>query len=136
MFGEHVTLDIGTGIVHTAPGHGYDDYLIGKKYGLEAYSPVDHRGRFTEEFLPMAGVKIFEANPGIIQVLKQTNTLINEDKLEHSYPYCWRCHGPLIFRATPQWFLSVERLKTQALKEIKDVQWIPDWGEVRFKSTM
>ena len=136
LFGEHVTLEMGTGIVHTAPGHGYDDYLIGKKYGLEVYSPVDHRGRFTEEFPQMAGVKIFEANTSIIKMLKQENTLINEDKLEHSYPYCWRCHGPLIFRATPQWFLSVEGLKALAFKEIQGVQWIPAWGEARFKSTI
>ena len=136
LFGKHVTLEAGTGIVHTAPGHGDDDHLVGQKYNLDIYSPVDHRGRFTEEFSQMAGVKVFDANPRIIELLKEKKALIKETTLEHNYPHCWRCHKPLIFRATPQWFLSVGKLKDLAFEKIKKVQWIPDWGESRFQSTI
>ena len=134
LFGEHVTLDAGTGIVHTAPGHGHDDYVIGKKYNLETYCPVDNRGRYTSDFAEMEGVKVFEANDTIIDKLKEIKALIFTEQIEHSYPHCWRCHKPLIFRATSQWFLSIEPLRQKALETIKDVKWIPSWGENRFEA--
>ena len=134
LFGDNVTLEHGTGIVHTAPGHGNDDYNIGLKYNLDVYCPVDHRGRFTAAFPEMEGVKIFDANPGIIQKLEQKDLLVHSSEVEHSYPHCWRCHKPLIFRATPQWFFSMDTLKELSVKEVKKVEWIPGWGEKRFHS--
>ncbi len=136
LFGKHVTLEAGTGIVHTAPGHGQDDYIIGKKYGLDILSPVDHKGCYTDEFSEMKGIKVFEANNQIIELLRNTQKLIFVEKIEHSYPHCWRCHKPLIFRAASQWFLSCETLKEKALEEVKKVKWIPQWGENRFRSTI
>lgn len=134
MFGRHVTLEAGTGIVHTAPGHGQEDYIIGKEYGLEPYSPVDHSGRYTSEFPEMEGENVFQANEKIIDLLKEKGLLLGHNKITHSYPHCWRCHGPLIFRSTPQWFLNVEPLKEKAMSESKKVQWIPGWGQNRFES--
>lgn len=134
LFGDHVTLEAGTGIVHTAPGHGHDDYVIGTREGLEPYSPVDHAGRYTAEFEMMQGKKVLDANKDIIELLKDKNLLIAVDEIEHSYPHCWRCHGPLIFRATPQWFFSVEPLKKRALEETKKIKWVPVWGQNRFEA--
>ena len=136
LLGEHVTLEAGTGIVHTAPGHGQDDYLIGQRYGLEPLSPVDHRGCYTNEFPEMEGKKVFEANGEIVELLKSSGRLIHAEEHRHSYPHCWRCRKPLIFRAAPQWFLSCAALKEEALKQIKKVEWIPHWGESRFESTI
>jgi isoleucyl-tRNA synthetase len=135
ILGEHVTLEAGTGLVHTAPGHGQEDYEVGLKYGLEILNPVDGAGRFTEEAGRYAGKPIFEANPLIVQDLHASGHLLSDPgaKLRHSYPHCWRCHNPVVFRATDQWFLSLEHggLRRTALQEIDKVRWIPRWGRDR-----
>lgn len=135
IFGTHVTLEQGTGIVHTAPGHGYEDYIIGLEYGLDTYSPVDCRGRFTQDFSEMNGVNVFDANPLVVELLKEKGALLFTDDIEHSYPHCWRCKKPLIFRATEQWFFKIDHkgLRELALKAIDDTTWIPSWGEIRFR---
>jgi len=131
--GDHVTLEQGTGCVHTAPGHGIEDYEMGLRYGLDVYSPVDDQGKFTSEIPDFAGMKVFEANPLIRDTLKEINALLFEEKITHTYPHCWRCKNPVIFRATEQWFISMEKnnLRKKALTEIKNVKWIPAWGENR-----
>ena len=133
ILGEHVTLDAGTGCVHTAPGHGREDYEVGLRYGLEAYAPVDEQGRFTAEVGFFAGQKVFEANEEINAKLKQLGVLLAEEKIEHSYPHCWRCKRPVIFRATSQWFISMEKndLRQKSLDAIDQVSWIPGWGKDR-----
>ncbi len=134
VFGRHVTLEAGTGVVHTAPGHGLDDYNVGLEYDLDPYSPVDHRGRYTADFAQMEGEYVFDANPKIIELLKEKNALIHVSQIEHSYPHSWRSHSPLIFRATPQWFLQIEPLRKEALNASGKVEWIPAWGQNRFES--
>jgi isoleucyl-tRNA synthetase len=138
MLGEHVTLDTGTGAVHTAPGHGYDDYLLGQKYGLEIYSPVDERGRFTQDVEPFAGMQVFEANRRITEFMRQQGGLLADGAITHSYPHCWRCHNPVIFRATPQWFISMDNtgLRQRALKAMEEVQWLPPWGYDRMRNVV
>ena len=159
MNGEHVTLgeadaevelDVrfenkgaakaGTGCVHTAPGHGADDFHIGKAYGLEIYCPVDNAGRFTAEVEHWAGENIFEANPKIVEFLRESGALLYSEKYSHRYPHCWRCKNPVVFRATPQWFISMDEvngepsengLRNKALAEIEKVKWHPAWGEGR-----
>jgi isoleucyl-tRNA synthetase len=135
ILGEHVTLEAGTGLVHTAPGHGQEDYEIGQRYGLEILNPVDGAGVFTPEAGKYAGRKIMEANPAIVQDLHASGHLLSDPKaqLRHSYPHCWRCHQPVIFRATDQWFLSLGHrdLRRRTLEEIDKVQWIPRWGRDR-----
>ncbi len=133
ILGAHVTLDAGTGCVHTAPGHGREDHEVGGKYGLETYSPVDDRGRFTEDVLLFAGQFVFDANPVITEKLKEAGALLAQGKMAHSYPHCWRCKRPVIFRATPQWFISMDKtgLRKKALAEIDRVKWIPHWGRER-----
>lgn len=136
VFGNHVTLEAGTGCVHTAPGHGTDDYRVGLEYGLEAYSPVDQYGKYTDEFPLMQGTKVFDANPKIVELLKEKNALLHFSEFEHSYPHSWRSKKPLIFRATPQWFFSMDEkdLRKKALEAIDKVTWIPDWGITRIRS--
>ncbi len=188
MVGEHVTLggeadaetelDVkdareksgtskaGTGCVHTAPGHGHDDFVIGKRYGLEIYCPVDNAGRFTNDVEHFAGERVFEANPKIVEFLRERGVLLFNEKYEHRYPHCWRCKNPVIFRATPQWFISmetesgkgeaerdedgrvrsnfidneideqVESLRAGALREIERVKWIPAWGMERMRNML
>ncbi len=133
MVGDHVTLEQGTGCVHTAPGHGIEDYLIGRRYGLDILVPVDDRGRFTEEFAPMKGRKVFDANKDVVDLLKEKNMLLNVSNVDHSYPHCWRCKKPVIFRGTEQYFISIDHdeLRGRALEEIRKVNWIPAWGEER-----
>ncbi|MBU0992918.1 MAG: isoleucine--tRNA ligase [Proteobacteria bacterium] len=135
ILGDHVTLETGTGCVHTAPGHGSDDYLTGLKYGLEPYSPVDDRGCFTDEVEGFGGEFIFKANPGIIQIIDEKKALVKQGEIKHSYPHCWRCKKPVIFRATPQWFISMDNnnLREKALDEIEKVSWIPGWGKERIQ---
>jgi len=135
IFGTHVTLEQGTGIVHTAPGHGMEDYIVGLQYGLEIFCPVDHQGRYTDEYPAMKGVHVFEANTKVIDILKDTNALIHTDKLDHSYPHCWRCKKPLIYRATEQWFfgMDIKNLRQVGLKAVDSTKWIPSWGESRFR---
>ncbi len=137
VLGEHVTLDAGTGCVHTAPGHGREDYDVGLKYGLEIYSPLDNEGRFMASVPFFAGLTVFEANPKVIEKLEEVHNLLAAAKITHSYPHCWRCKKPVIFRATTQWFISMETnsLRQRALDAIRNqVQWIPAWGEERIYS--
>ena len=184
MVGEHVTLggeadaetelDVseardkkttgksGTGCVHTAPGHGHDDFVIGKRYGLEIYCPVDSAGRFTPEVEHFAGQSVFEANPRIVEFMRDRGVLLFTEDYGHRYPHCWRCKNPVIFRATPQWFISMDRvagetvekdedgrdrtnftenftegergLRAAALREIENVNWIPSWGRDRMRN--
>ncbi len=133
MVGEHVTLEQGTGCVHTAPGHGMDDYIIGQKYGLPVLVPVDEKGRFSDEFHRMKGEHVFKANRKVVELLKEENMLLNVSDLKHSYPHCWRCKNPVIFRGTEQWFISIDAngLRKKALDEIRKVNWVPAWGEER-----
>ncbi|CAO95758.1 isoleucine--tRNA ligase [Erwinia tasmaniensis] len=137
VLGEHVTLEAGTGAVHTAPGHGPDDYVIGQKYGIETANPVGPDGSFLPGTYPtLDGLNVFKANDTIVELLREKGALLHLEKLHHSYPHCWRHKTPIIFRATPQWFISMDQkgLRAQSLKEIKGVQWIPDWGQARIES--
>ncbi len=136
VLASYVTLDTGTGCVHIAPGHGREDYETGLQYGLETYSPVDDSGRFTEDVQYFAGAQVFEANSLVNQKLKETGALIKETEISHEYPHCWRCKNPVIFRATEQWFISMERndLRKKALDAISEVRWIPRWGKDRIYS--
>jgi isoleucyl-tRNA synthetase len=140
LIGDHVTLEQGTGAVHTAPGHGQDDFVIGQRYGLPVYCPVDAAGRiFRAEgangVLPdeLIGKTVWEINPIVIELLKQHGALAAQAKIEHSYPHCWRCHSPVIFRATEQWFIGLDReqLRSKTLAAIKKVSWHPEWGDER-----
>lgn len=136
ILGEHVTLEQGTGCVHTAPGHGQEDYEVGLRYKLEVYAPVNHYGKFTEEAGAFAGLKVFDANKKILETLESQGALLSADEISHSYPHCWRCKKPVIFRATEQWFISMEEndLRARALKSISDdVKWIPLWGRDRIE---
>ena len=187
MVGEHVTLggeadaetelDVaeaqkkspdskaGTGAVHTAPGHGHDDFVIGKRYGLDIYCPVDNAGRFTPEVEHFAGQRVFEANAQIVQFMKERGVLLFTENYEHRYPHCWRCKNPVIFRATPQWFIAMDQahettvekdedgrdrtnftdnlpetparsLRAAAISEIENVKWIPAWGVDRMRNML
>lgn len=131
MVGEHVTLEAGTGLVHTAPGHGEDDYQIGHKYGLEILSPVDNRGVFTDEAPGFEGVFYDKANPMITELLEEKGALLKLDFFTHSYPHDWRTKKPVIFRATPQWFASIDKFRENILSEIEKVDWIIPWGKTR-----
>jgi len=133
VLGEHVTKEHGTGCVHTAPGHGQEDYEVGQRYGLEVYAPVDSQGRFVKEVEHFGGQKVFEANAEIIKLLNSRGMLVKEEAITHSYPHCWRCKNPVIFRATEQWFVSMDEkgLRKQALEEIDRVKWIPARGRDR-----
>jgi isoleucyl-tRNA synthetase len=164
MNGEHVTLGeadaetelgtrfesktaakSGTGVVHTAPGHGAYDFHIGKRYGLEVYNPVDSAGRFIDEVEHFGGQNIFDANPKIVEFLRENGMLLHSEKYQHRYPHCWRCKNPVVFRATPQWFISMDEisgngdaavkpLRKAALEEIERVKWHPAWGEGRMSN--
>lgn len=129
--GEHVTLEQGTGCVHTAPGHGEEDFDIGKKYGLPVISPVNDRGIFTEEAGKFEGLFCGDANMAIIRELQERDRLIKHGKVGHQYPHCWRCKNPIIFRATEQWFASIDGFRQQILDAIDQVSWIPAWGRDR-----
>ena len=134
ILGEHVTLEQGSGCVHTAPGHGHDDFVVGQEYGLEVYAPMDDQGYFTEEAGDFAGKHYDEANIMVTDKLKEKNLLMNLDFIDHQYPHCWRCKGNLIFRATDQWFASIDAIKEEALQAIADVEWHPAWGEERMSN--
>jgi isoleucyl-tRNA synthetase len=133
VLGEHVTIDAGTGLVHTAPAHGMDDYFVGKTYDLPVTHDVGPNGVFAKDMPLFGGISIWKANDQIIEKLRENNVLLHFEKLNHSYPHCWRHKTPVIFRATPQWFIGMEQkdLRGQALKAISEVQWIPDWGQAR-----
>jgi isoleucyl-tRNA synthetase len=136
ILGEHVTLEAGTGIVHTAPGHGQEDYEVGLRYGLEVYAPVDHKARFTREAGVFVGEHVHKANKGVISLLKEKNALLADERLSHSYPHCWRCKNPVIFRATEQWFISMQKndLLKKVVENATTVTWVPGWGKDRFLS--
>ena len=135
ILGDHVTTDAGTGAVHTAPAHGQEDFVVGKKYDLPVNCPVDGRGVFFEDTELLAGQFIFKANASVIEILKSANTLVKHAPLVHSYPHCWRHKTPVIFRATPQWFISMQDkgLRDTVNSEIPKVDWIPDWGKKRIE---
>ncbi|MBA2502039.1 MAG: isoleucine--tRNA ligase [Pyrinomonadaceae bacterium] len=159
------TRKAGTGCVHTAPGHGHDDFVIGGRYGLEVYCPVDNAGRFTADVEHFAGERVFDANPKIVEFMRERGALLFSEEYAHRYPHCWRCKNPVIFRATPQWFISLDAkatapaveidedgrdrsnytenatespksLREGALREIARVNWIPAWGEVRMRNML
>jgi isoleucyl-tRNA synthetase len=143
MVADHVTLEQGTGAVHTAPGHGQEDYVVGMQYGLPVYCPVDTGGRFFdpqgfEAHLPqkLLGKTVWEGNPIVVEILKEHGALLAIENIEHSYPHCWRCHNATIFRATEQWFIGMDNngLRQRALDAIKGVKWIPEWGEERISN--
>jgi isoleucyl-tRNA synthetase len=138
VLGDYVTQDQGTGIVHIAPGHGQEDYEVGMRYGLPVMAPVDPEGRFTAEADDLQGESVFKADARIVQKLIDNGALLKDDKLVHSYPHCWRCKKPVIFRATEQWFISMEKnnLRNQALKAIDEVKWIPPWGRDRIRGML
>jgi len=134
VLADYVTAEDGTGCVHTAPGHGREDYLTGVQYGVEIYCPVGDAGEFTEGLPEYVGKMVFEANEPIVELLESRGVLVGPAGwLTHSYPHCWRCHNPVIFRATEQWFIDIDHrdLRQQALEEIKKVHWLPEWGEER-----
>ena len=147
VLGDYVTLDAGTGLVHTAPGHGADDFKTGRRYGLDIYTPVNHRGEFTSEVPMWAGLHVFKANPLIVEHLRERGALVHAETITHSYPHCWRCKNPIIFRATEQWFIAMDSpvipsrddgaesgrgtLREEALKQIHKTRWHPAWGEER-----
>jgi isoleucyl-tRNA synthetase len=136
VLGDHVTLDAGTGAVHTAPGHGLDDYIVGRRYNLEIENPVGGDGRFLPSTPLFAGEEVFDANAHIIEVLRERGRLLKGEPYHHSYPHCWRHKTPVIFRATPQWFISMDQagLRKGALEAISHVDWMPAWGEQRISS--
>jgi isoleucyl-tRNA synthetase len=133
ILGEHVTIEQGTGCVHTAPGHGQDDYIVGQKYGLKVYNPVDDGGVFKEDVEFFAGQFVTKANPEIVKKLEDDGFLIKHQEIKHSYPHCWRCHQPIIFRATAQWFIPMDSkgLREKSLEAIRATKWIPPWGKER-----
>ncbi len=139
VLADYVTLDQGSGIVHTAPGHGADDFISGQKYNLEIYAPLDDYGVYTEGLPEYKGKDVFTANPIIVKLLADHGALLGHHAYKHSYPHCWRCHNPVIFRATEQWFIRMDQaahgaqgtLRQEALEEIHRVKWIPGWGEDR-----
>ncbi|MBI2371036.1 MAG: isoleucine--tRNA ligase, partial [Deltaproteobacteria bacterium] len=130
---EHVTLEQGTGLVHTAPGHGQEDYELGLRHGLDIYTPVDDLGRFTADVPLFAGQQVFKANPAIVATLRDRGMLLKDELLDHSYPHCWRCKHPVIFRSTQQWFIALDHagLRQRALDQILKVAWVPPWGKDR-----
>jgi isoleucyl-tRNA synthetase len=135
VLGDYVTLDAGTGALHTAPGHGADDYKTGVKYGLEIYAPLDAGGHYNESVELFAGLKVWEANPRVEAALRERGRLWYREDFEHQYPHCWRCHHPVIFLATSQWFIAMDArdFRARALKAITDTRWIPSWGQARIE---
>ena len=134
ILGEHVTLEAGTGCVHTAPGHGQEDFEIGQRYNLPVICPVDHAGRFTAEGGKFQGMLVEDANVPVIKELAERGMLLGKSSLKHQYAHCWRCKNPIIYRATEQWFASVDGFRDDALRAIGEVQWIPAWGEDRIRN--
>ncbi|MGH7865109.1 MAG: isoleucine--tRNA ligase, partial [Candidatus Binataceae bacterium] len=136
IFGDHVSADSGTGLVHTAPGHGYDDYIIGTQYGLPMLTPVDDGGVFTADGGEWAGQNVFAANDSIVAHLRSAGALVHAAKTTHSYPHCWRCRKPLIFRATEQWFMRIdhEQLREKVIAEIDRAKWTPPWSRDRIRN--
>ena len=140
VLGDHVTADTGTGCVHTAPGHGADDFRVGQKYNLPILNPVDDGGLYTEDFAEMKGTNIFKANPLIVEKLRTSGHLLKFSEFVHSYPHCWRSKTPLIFRTTAQWFIGIDQEQSQirqkTLKALDEIQFFPEWGRARFQAMM
>lgn len=140
LLADHVTLDAGTGLVHTAPGHGDDDYVLGRKNGLEILAPLNDAGRYTDEVPEFEGQFVFDANPLIVEKLRASGHLLSDPtaSISHQYPHCWRCDGPILFRATDQWFVSLahEGLRDKCLEQIDEVTWVPHWGKARIQGMM
>ena len=138
IFGNHVTAEVGTGCVHTAPGHGYEDFQVGQQYDLAVLTPVDAHGRFTDEGGAYAGRAVFDTNDDIVTQLRGSGALLHSESTAHQYPHCWRCKKALIFRATEQWFLRIDHadLRSAALREIDAVRWVPKWGRDRIYNMM
>ena len=143
ILADHVTLEQGTGAVHTAPGHGQEDYVVGRQYGIETYCPVDAAGRFYHASgaagrLPeeLIGKTVWEANPIVLEILRAHHALLASEKVDHSYPHCWRCHNPTIFRATEQWFIGMDLndFRKRVLEAVSRVRWMPDWGQERISN--
>ena len=136
ILGEHVTLDAGTGSVHTAPGHGLEDYEVGCRYGIEVFSPLDSKGIWTEVVndKDLEGLPYYKGNAVVIDKLQKCGALLAQQDINHSYPHCWRCKNPVIYRATPQWFVKVDKFRDKTLDAIKDVKWIPAGGEARISN--
>ena len=143
ILADHVTLEQGTGAVHTAPGHGQEDYVVGRQYGIETYCPVDAAGRFYHAEgaagrLPeeLIGKTVWEANPVVLEILRAHHALLASEKVDHSYPHCWRCHRPTIFRATEQWFIGMDlnNFRQRALEAVRQVRWMPEWGQERISN--
>lgn len=132
--GDHVTLDAGTGCVHTAPGHGLEDWEVCQKYNIEVLSPLDSKGRWTNEVADLEGVPYYKGNAIVIENLEKAGALLSKADISHSYPHCWRCKHPVIYRATPQWFVRMDKFREQTLEEIKKVKWIPASGEQRISN--
>ena len=134
VLGDHVTLEAGTGCVHTAPGHGQEDYETGLRYGLDIFAPMDNKGHFTAEAGQFAGLLYDEGNKAVTNALAEQGALLKLSFIKHPYPHCWRCRQPVLFRATEQWFASVEGFREEVLAAIKEVRWIPAWGEERIRN--
>ncbi|MGA6974446.1 MAG: class I tRNA ligase family protein, partial [Candidatus Binatus sp.] len=136
MYAEHVTADAGTGLVHTAPGHGYEDFVVGKEYGLAPFTPVNGSGIFTADGGEWAGQLVFKANKPIVEKLRTVGALLHARDFSHSYPHCWRCHNPLLFLATEQWFVSVDHhgLRGKVVDAIDSVKWYPPWSRDRIRN--
>jgi isoleucyl-tRNA synthetase len=135
LLADYVTYETGTGCVHTAPGHGQEDYETGVKYGLDIYNPVDDEGNFVADLPLFAGMNVFDANEEVTRVMRENGSLLAEKSIDHSYPHCWRCKSPVVFRATRQWFINVDHngLREQVLEEIEKVDWHPHWGQERIR---
>src|SRR5208283_2681792 len=139
VLADYVTMDTGTGVVHTAPSHGAEDFMTGVKYGLDATSNVDEKGILRNGLPEYTGKRVWDANQPIIELVKSRGALLHTEKTEHSYPHCWRCHNPVIFRATEQWFIKMDQAKEgatetfrqEALAQIPTVKWLPAWGQDR-----
>ncbi|MDR0287034.1 MAG: isoleucine--tRNA ligase [Clostridiales bacterium] len=131
ILGDHVTLDAGTGCVHTAPGFGADDFNVCKKYNMDIIVPVDGKGMQTADAGPVAGMHYSKSNKAVIELLETSGLLLAKERINHQYPHCWRCKNPIIFRTTEQWFVSVNGFRDSALEEVKNVKWLPEWGEER-----
>jgi len=131
ILGEYVTLEQGTGCVHIAPGHGQEDFEVGRKYDLQVLNPVDDKGYMTKEAGKFAGMFYEEAGKAIIDEIRSNGMLLAVKDVQHSYPHCWRCKNPVIFRATEQWFASIDGFREQALEAIASVKWTPAWGQDR-----
>lgn len=138
VFADYVDDTAGTGIVHTAPGHGMEDYLTATAYNLDIYCPVDREGRYTKDFLELEGVRVSEANPKIIDILEKNVSLYYKEDIVHSYPICWRCKNSLIFRATDQWFMNMkhDNIDKRTVKSLENIKWYPAWGHDRMKSML